>query len=141
MWLAYGLVGVTALLWGLQAVAHDRATHLAGPYGAQLAMAIVAVIMAIAEIPILCHIARVHRQGEFYPAIGWGIVSILCGILGTTTYHEAFTRLPPTKVIPMTSAYPLVAILISVLVYKIPTNQNTIVGSILIALGCALIAR
>lgn len=122
-------------------MAHERATRISGPYTAQLAMAWVSFIVAMIELPILKRIAKIHEGGSIQPVIGWSLISILCGIFGTTTYHEAFTRLPGTKVIPLTSSYPLIAIAISYLGYGSPVTQNTLIGAILIVLGCSFISQ
>ncbi|HIE51333.1 MAG TPA: hypothetical protein EYP85_06205 [Armatimonadetes bacterium] len=71
--------------------------------------------------------------------VGYLFLSAILGLLGMAGYYSALNRAEASRIVPLTSAYPLVALLLAVLFLHEPMTGRKALGALLIVTGMWLL--
>ncbi len=66
---------------------------------------------------------------------------ILAGFLGMLTYFTLLKSREASRVVPLTSTYPLVTTILAVLILREKLNSNRLLGTLLVVLGVYLLFK
>ncbi len=141
--LMYALIAVLA--WGLAPVFDKFLARVLSPWTIVLirttvTMIIVAVYAirsgALSEI-------RALSSGDvpIWMIVGAVVASaMLGGLIGQLAYYYAMAGADASRVVPITSTYPLVAALAAIAVYREPLTPYKVIGALLIVAGVILVS-
>jgi len=85
-------------------------------------------------------------SGEGEPVAAWLIMvaavgsALLAGLIGQIAYYQAIGHADTSRVVPITSAYPLVAALASIAIFREPITWPKLLGAVLIVAGVVLVS-
>ncbi len=72
-------------------------------------------------------------------AVLLGIGGIMAGLLGQAAYYAALRMGEASRVVPVTAAFPLAAVLLAVLIFRESLSLTKILGALLVVGGVALL--
>ena len=124
---------LATLLWGISGIADKNAITRAHPYTVQWLYALPYIV----SIP-LWYWLSVKAGAGAHPtiaAIGWSFAASVLTLLGMLCLFFAMRDKPASIAMAITSAYPLVTLLIAVLLKQESLSMPKIVGLLLIASG------
>ncbi len=131
---------ISALLWGIAPI-FDKMVVSSGvsPYTANIVRAFGAVTFLIFSVIVL-------RQFDQSAFVGRNLIYLLtAGALGggvaMVLYYMALKFTSASKVVPITSIYPLFTILFSSIALGENVSPKVVVGAVLIVLGVALVCE
>lgn len=80
------------------------------------------------------------------PVAAWLIVvaavgsAVLAGLIGQIAYYQALGHADTSLVVPITSAYPLIAAMASIAIFREPVTWPKLLGAALIVAGVVLVS-
>ncbi|MBD3293702.1 MAG: EamA family transporter, partial [Armatimonadia bacterium] len=80
------------------------------------------------------------------PVAAWLIIvaavgsAVLAGLIGQIAYYQALGHADTSRVVPITSAYPLVAAIASIAIFREGVTWPKLVGAVLIVAGVVLVS-
>lgn len=141
--LMYALIAVLA--WGLAPLFDKFLARELSPWTIVLirtlaAMVIIAVYAigsgAIAELRALP-----EKSISPWVIVGAAVVSaMLGGLIGQLAHYQALSMADASRVVPITSTYPLIAALAAIAVYREPLTWPKMAGALLIVVGVVLVS-
>jgi transporter family protein len=135
------LISITIIVWGVAAVMDKLALKQGDPLLGLTIRAITVLVMLLAFIiangKIRALISLV--QNDTRSTLFFMLSGLLAGFVGMLTYYGALRLAPVSQVVPVTSAYPLVVALLSVLFLGEQLSFLRLLGIILIISGVYLI--
>lgn len=150
--LMYALVAVLA--WGLAPIFDTILKSGLSAWAATFIRTIASMIV----ITIVCWQAGAFGEirtmieqggaasGEGEPVAAWLIVvaavgsALLAGLIGQIAYYQALGLADTSRVVPITSSYPLIAALASIAVFREPVTWPKLLGAVLIVAGVVLVS-
>jgi len=82
-----------------------------------------------------------HNSVPLWMIIGGVVMSSLLGaLIGQLAYYHAMSGADASRVVPITSTYPLVAAIATIAVYREPLTPHKIIGALLIVAGVILVS-
>ncbi|WP_456454197.1 EamA family transporter [Methanopyrus sp.] len=128
---------LAALLWGLAPVIEKVGLRGMDPMTATL----IRSLAAVAFLAVVCPaVGKSQMDGMKY--VGYMIVGgILAGGLGLYLYYMALSSGQASRIVPLSSTYPLFATLFSMLVLRERPSVETVIGCVLIVVGAVLVSR
>ena len=151
--LLYALIAVLA--WGLAPI-FDKILKqgLSSWTAVFLRTIVVMIIITIAAIQsgAFTEIREMFAQGEASygegnaPVATWLIIvaavgsALLAGLIGQVAYYHALGHADASRVVPITSAYPLVAALSAIALFREPVTGPKLLGTVLIVAGVVLVS-
>jgi bacterial/archaeal transporter family protein len=151
--LMYALIAVLA--WGLAPI-FDKILKqgLSSWTAVFLRTVVVMIIITIVAVQsgALVEIREMLAQGEAAygegdaPVAAWLIIvaaigsALLAGLIGQVAYYHALGYADASRVVPITSAYPLVAALAAIALFREPITAPKLVGTVLIIVGVVLVS-
>ncbi|MFW5867861.1 MAG: EamA family transporter [Armatimonadota bacterium] len=151
--LMYALIAVLA--WGLAPI-FDKILKqgLSSWTAVFLRTIVVMVIITVVAIQsgALVEIREMFAQGEAAhgegdaPVAAWLIIvaaigsALLAGLIGQVAYYHALGFADASRVVPITSAYPLVAALAAIALFREPITAPKLIGTVLIVAGVVLVS-
>ncbi|MGI5818453.1 MAG: EamA family transporter [Armatimonadota bacterium] len=149
----YALIAVLA--WGLAPI-FDKILKqgLSSWTAVFLRTIVVMVIITIAAIHsgALVEIREMFAQGEAAhgegntPVPAWLIIvaaigsAMLAGLIGQVAYYHALGHADASRVVPITAAYPMVAALAAIALFREPITVPKLAGTMLIVAGIILVS-
>ncbi|MGQ9705776.1 MAG: EamA family transporter [bacterium] len=132
MWLLYSLLAL--FIWGIWTIFFGLASR-SGNY-IQISTLIVSVecILALLFISLIYGLKPIDRRTLIYIFIAG-----VCGILGLVMFSKACSIGKLSIVVPLTSAYPIIAVLYGVLIGEAITKLQ-ILGIVSVIVGILLIS-
>jgi transporter family protein len=85
-------------------------------------------------------------SGEGEPVAAWLIIvaavgsALLAGLIGQIAYYQALGLADTSRVVPITSSYPLVAALASIVIFREGFSWPKLAGALLIVVGVMLVS-
>jgi transporter family protein len=132
-WFIFALAAL--LLWGVWGLFPKLATNYLSPASVMVFSGIGNVLVLIVVLVFLNFRPDVHPQG-----ITFAILAGLLGTLGTIPFLYAISKGKASVVVPMTSLYPLVTIVLSLLILREPMTLKQGVGIVLALIALLLFA-
>ncbi len=135
----YVLLFFTVLLWGTTPLFEKLALGRGSPVvvlffrTAFIAACMAAVAAATGQIG---QVARMDGRTLVFTLLS----GLTGGVLGLTAYFHALRMGQASVVVPLTSTYPLVTVVLSILVLGEPITPTKILGVLLIVAGVMLLA-
>lgn len=132
------LLIITGLLWGLSPILEKAGLAKVDPI---IAITIRSFTVSIVLAVIMMVTGRVKDliNVDTKGLLLFAVSGILAGLLGMWTYFGALRLQPASKIVPITAAYPLITVLLSVLILKEGVTLANILGTILIIAGIWLV--
>lgn len=133
--------GLTALLWGLWSYAEMAAARLQGPYAAGLLMSLAGLGVYALEIPLLLLLLRAEgtRVRADSAAILWSVLAMVCLSVAALPYLYACRHGRPVMVLAVSSAYPVVTLLLTAAVTREVPTALQVLGLVLVIGGVVLV--
>jgi transporter family protein len=132
-WFIFALAAL--LLWGVWGLFPKLATNYLSPASVFVFSGIGNLVVLIGVLAFLNFRPDLHARG-----IGWAIVAGLLGTLGTIPFFYAISKGKASVVVPMTSLYPLVTIVLSFLILREPMTLKQGAGIVLALIALLLFA-
>jgi len=129
---------LAAVIWGLAPVIEKSALQNVSPLAGVVVRTLVAASLIFAVSLITgewSEILSLDRRTILYLSIG----GILGSLLGTLAYYHALKSGEVSLVVPISSTYPLVALLLAAIFLGEGLTLQKILGAILIVIGIVLI--
>ena len=141
--LMYALI--TVLAWGLAPLFDKLLARELSPWTIVLirtfAAMIIITIFAIASGALQELRALPEKGISVWVIVGAAVVSaLLGGLIGQLAYYQALSMADASRVVPITSTYPLIAAIAAIAVYREPLTWPKIGGALLIVLGVVLVS-
>lgn len=141
--LVYALVAVLA--WGLAPLFDKFLARELSPWTIVLirtfAAMIIITVYAIASGAIAELRALPEKSISPWLIIGAAVISaLLGGLIGQMAHYQALSMADASRVVPITSTYPLIAALAAIAVYREPLTWPKIGGALLIVIGVVLVS-
>jgi transporter family protein len=126
------LVGAT-ILWGIWGVAIKFAVARTNPYTAQWLYSIPYILF----IPVWYLLAKKEPAavGIDLQAVGWAFGASVCSLLALLLMYFAVQSRPASTAVAMTSAYPIVTLLLALAMRSETLNIKNFAGILLIVAG------
>ena len=105
----------TLLVWGVWGLLPKLATNYLSPLSVMVFGGVGSVLVAVAVLAFQSFRPDIHSKGVIF-----AILSGLVGTLGTIPFLYALSKGRASVVVPMTSLYPLVTIILSLLILREP---------------------
>jgi transporter family protein len=125
---------LAALLWGVTPILEKMGLRKAPP---AVALSIRTISVAIALLVFIVASGtwrEVVKQDAH--TVGYLVAGGLCAALfGQLAYFYALRAGSPASVVPVAAAYPLIAAVLSIAIFKEPVTPGKVIGAILIVLG------
>lgn len=142
-WTLYALIAVLA--WGLAPIFDKLLARELSPWTIMLIRTFVAMLIitvyAIASGALAELRALPDKQISPWALIGAAVGSaLLGGLIGQLANYQALALADASRVVPLTSTYPLVAALAAIAIYREPLTPHKIVGALLIVAGVILVS-
>jgi len=136
--MSYVLAILAAILWGVAPI-FDKIVISAGVslYLANLIRAMGAVSFLSVTVIYFKHFDLSQLTAKYFLYLF--IAGMLAGGLAMVLYYTALKYEPASRIIPLTSIYPLFTIAISAIALGENLSMKVIVGTILIIIGVALV--
>ena len=151
--LFYALVAVLA--WGLAPIFDKILKQGLSSWTAVFLRTIVVMVMitivaiqsgALTEIrEMFAAGAAAHGEGD-EPVAAWLIVvaaigsALLAGLIGQVAYYHALGYADASRVVPITAAYPMVAALAAIALFREPITVPKLAGTALIVVGIIMVS-
>lgn len=139
----YALIAVLA--WGLAPVFDKFLARVLSP--GTIVLIRTTVTMIIVAVYAISTGALTELRGlrggdvPVWMIVGAGVASaMLGGLIGQLAYYFAMSGADASRVVPITSTYPLVAALAAIAVYREPLTPHKIIGALLIVAGVILVS-
>ena len=132
-WFIFALIAL--LLWGVWGLFPKLATNYLTPASVMVFSGIGNLLVLIGVLAFLNFRPDVHPRG-----ITLAIVAGLLGTLGTIPFLYAISKGKASVVVPLTSLYPLVTIVLALLILREPMTLKQGVGIILALIALLLFA-
>ncbi|NLO07167.1 MAG: EamA family transporter [candidate division WS1 bacterium] len=142
-WTLYALIAVIA--WGLAPVFDKLLARELSPWTIVLirtfAAMIIITVYAVASGSIAELRALPEKNISPWVIVGAAVASaLLGGLVGQLANYQALAMADASRVVPMTSTYPLVAALAAVAIYREPLTPYKVVGTLLIIVGVIMVS-
>ena len=142
-WTLYALIAVIA--WGLAPVFDKLLARELSPWTIvlirTLAAMIIITVYAVASGSIAELRALPEKNISPWVIVGAAVASaLLGGLVGQLANYQALAMADASRVVPMTSTYPLVAALAAVAIYREPLTPYKVVGTLLIIVGVIMVS-
>lgn len=142
-WTLYALIAVLA--WGISPLFDKLLARELSPWTIVLirtfAAMIIITVYAVASGSIAELRALPEKQISPWLLIGAAVASaLLGGLIGQLANYQALAMADASRVVPMTSTYPLIAALAAIAVYREPVTPHKLIGALLIVAGVILVS-
>ncbi len=130
------IIIIATILWGIWGIADKKAVGYSHPYTVQWMYALTSIVL----IPVWYFLgAKVqpetnHHPGTFWWAIGGSVLSAVAHLL----MLFAMSKQPASIVAALTSAYPLVTLLIAVIIRTEELSLPKVGGMLLVVAGLVI---
>lgn len=132
-WFIFALVAL--LLWGVWGLFPKLATNYLSPTSVMVFSGVGSGLVAAAILVFLSFRPEVHGRG-----VTFAILAGLVGTLGSIPFLYAISKGKASVVVPMTSLYPLVTIILSLIILKEPVTLKQGFGIVLALVALLLFA-
>lgn len=135
------LIGISVLGWGIAPVVDKLALKGSEPLigltvrGVAVLLTLLAAVIINGKTQNLIFLVRTDMRSTLLFALS----GLLAGFIAMLTYYAALQLAPTTKVVPVTSIYPLVTALLGILLLKEHMSAVQIAGVLLIVAGVYLV--
>ncbi len=141
--LTYALVCVLA--WGLAPVFDKFLSRELSPWAIVLMRTFVGLIMITAYAVGTGAVGELRQVWAntvpWWMIVGAVIMSALLGsLVGQVAYYYAMAGADASRVVPITSTYPLIAAVAAIAVYREPLTPHKLIGALLIVAGVVLVS-
>jgi len=139
----YALIAVLA--WGLAPVFDKFLARELSPWTIVLVRSFVAmIIIAIYAISAgaLTELRELpDKSAPLWMIVGGVLASALLGsLIGQLAYYYAMAGADASRVVPITSTYPLIAAVAAIAIYREPLTPHKVAGALLIVAGVILVS-
>lgn len=143
IWMLYALIAVLA--WGLAPIFDKLLARELSPWTIVLIRTFAAMIIITVYAVVSGSLAELRalpeKQISPWALIGAAVASaLLGGLIGQLANYQALALADASRVVPMTSTYPLVAALAAIAIYREPVTPHKIVGALLIVAGVIMVS-
>ncbi len=132
---AYALL--TAVVWGLAPVVEKYGLRGVDPFTATVVRSCAALAFILTVYAFVGHARVSGTRYLLYMILG----GILGGGIGMYLYYLALSAGSASRVVPLSSTYPLFATLFSILALGERPSVTTLIGCALIVVGAVLVGR
>lgn len=129
------LAVVALLLWGVWGLFPKLATNYLSPASVMVFEGLGHLLVIVVVLASLSFRPELHSRG-----VAFAILAGLIGTLGTIPFLYAISRGKAAVVVPMTSLYPLVTIILSLLILKEPMTWKQGLGIVFALMALLLFA-
>ncbi len=136
---AFVLWLLTILFWGISPIIEKLGLRNVDPLPAlfiRTSVSAVIMLVIILAIPSV-EISSITKKDFFILALS----GIIGGFLGMYTYFSLLKTKAASKVVPLTSTYPLVATILGILILKEKLTLSKLIGTILVVIGIFFLFR
>lgn len=129
---------IAVVLWGAAGVCDKLGTKGLDPFMAVL----VRLVMTTAMVLTFCiATGRMQALGSFSPRTLWwlGLSGLVGSFLGQAFFYVAIKHAPVSQVVPITAAYPVVALALAVMFLREPVTPARVAGVLLVVVGLGLV--
>lgn len=135
------LIGIAVLGWGIAPVVDKLALKESDPLIGLTVRGIAVLFTLLAAVVIngKTHALVSFVRNDMYSTLLFALSGLLAGVIAMLTYYGALQLAPTTKVVPVTSIYPLVTALLGILLLKEHMSITQIAGVLLIVAGVYMV--
>jgi len=139
----YALIAVLA--WGLAPVFDKFLARELSPWTIVLLRSFVAMIVIAIYAISAGALTEVRELSDksvpLWMIVGGVLASALLGsLIGQLAYYYAMSGADASRVVPITSTYPLIAAVAAIAIYREPVTPHKILGALLIVAGVILVS-
>ncbi|MEA3402481.1 MAG: DMT family transporter [Armatimonadota bacterium] len=143
--LAFTYALICVLAWGLSPVFDKFLSQELSPWAIVLMRTFVGLIIITAYAIGTGAVGELRQVWDntvpWWMLVGAVIMSALLGsLIGQVAYYYAMAGADASRVVPITSTYPLVAAVATIIVYREPLTPHKIAGAVLIVAGVILVS-
>ncbi|MGD9497244.1 MAG: EamA family transporter [Armatimonadota bacterium] len=140
---AYALIAVFA--WGLAPVFDKFLARELSPWTIVLLRTCAGLVLIGAYAISTGALRELRELSEksvpMWMIIGGAVMSSLFGaLIGQLAYYYAMSGADASRVVPITSTYPLVAAIAAIAIYREPLTPHKIIGALLIVAGVIMVS-
>lgn len=135
------LIGISVLGWGIAPVVDKLALKESDPLIGLTVRGIAVLFTLLAAVIIngKTHALVSLVQNDMRATLLFVLSGLLAGVIAMLTYYGALQLAPTTRVVPITSIYPLVTALLGILLLKEHMSIAQIAGVLLIVAGVYMV--
>jgi transporter family protein len=135
------LIGISVLGWGIAPVVDKLALKESDPLIGLTVRGIAVLFTLLAAVIIngKTHALVSLVQNDMRATLLFILSGLLAGVIAMLTYYGALQLAPTTRVVPITSIYPLVTALLGILLLKEHMSIAQIAGVLLIVAGVYMV--